>query len=67
MPSSLRQAGGVFMPDRRAPTPPLNREVIMRGGSVRRRIDSMEQLTPLDAGGALSGSVRAIENAYSFV
>lgn len=41
----------------------------MRGESVRRRIESMEQLLPVlnqqnNAGS--SGSTRAIENAYSF-
>nr|CAH0102776.1 unnamed protein product [Daphnia galeata] len=64
--SSNRQ-GISNVSERRVATPPLNREVIMRGESVRRRIESMEQL-PLNQqnNAGNSGSSRAIENAYSF-
>ena len=41
----------------------------MRGGSVRRRIVSMEHLPPTNqqSNGTNLGSSRAIENTYSFM
>ncbi|KZS12088.1 SH2B adapter protein 3 [Daphnia magna] len=66
--SSSTRNGLSNLSDRRVATPPLIREVIMRGESVRRRIESMEQLPSLNHqnNGGNSGSSRAIENAYSF-
>ncbi|KAL1132840.1 hypothetical protein AAG570_010792 [Ranatra chinensis] len=55
--------------ERRPPPTPEQRDIVLHGGSIRTRTESMERVQENGSGGSVSSVVggRAIENTYSFV
>uniref|UniRef100_A0A4V0Y8J5 Putative signal transduction protein n=1 Tax=Rhodnius prolixus TaxID=13249 RepID=A0A4V0Y8J5_RHOPR len=66
--SNLRNQGSAHT-ERRPPPTPEQREIIIHGGSIRTRTESMERVQETGSGGSVTSVVggRAIENTYSFV
>ncbi|KAK9504606.1 hypothetical protein O3M35_010907 [Rhynocoris fuscipes] len=68
--SNIRtQSSSAAHSERRPPPTPEQREIIIHGGSIRTRTESMERVQETGSGGSVTSIVggRAIENTYSFV